>query len=69
MNRKDLRTSESKWRATKQPGNREWKKPKKGFKVLTALKIIGAVLLAIVLYDNLNQCKSVAGSDSIYCVD
>lgn len=70
--RKDLRTSESDWRATKQPTNRPLKAPKKTLKLTTVLKWIAVLLLLGGLYATSPAKKFVEcrGSEvPRYCVD
>lgn len=69
MNRKDIRTNEREWRQTNQPKGREWKQPKKGLRVVTILKVLAVVALLLLAADQLNQCKSMFGPNSKYCVD
>lgn len=71
MNRKDLRTSEQDWRATKQR-SKPYKAPKKSLKLKTVLgvilMVISLVLLLTTLHESQKKCESVL-DDSIYCVD
>ena len=72
MNRKDLRSAEQDWRATKQPTNRPMPQPKRGLRVVTFLKWLVICVLVLAagtyLYESQKQCESALG-DSIYCVD
>ena len=73
MTRKDLRTSESDWRATKQPTNRPMPTPKKSLNVLKTLKwtaiVLGALLFGSLLWESQKTCESINGSNSRACVD
>ena len=76
MNRKDLRSAEQDWRATKQPTNRPMPVPKRSLRLVTVLKrlLIGTIIFIVVLaagtylYQSQKQCESVS-SNSHYCVD
>lgn len=72
MNRKDLRSAEQDWRATKQPTNRPMPQPKRSLRVVTVLKWLAITILVLVagtyLYESQKHCESVLGN-SIYCVD
>lgn len=69
MNRKDLRTAEQEFRATKQPKFEVPAPPRKSIKVLTVLKCLAVGLLLILMWDSLNTCQSTFGADSKMCVD
>lgn len=70
--RKDLRTSESDWRATKQPTNRPLKAPKKTLKVTTVLKVVaialGFLVAFSILWEGQQACIKAHG-ESRLCVD
>ena len=51
MNRKDLRTAESDWRATKQPSNRPYVIKKQSIRVTTILKLLAVITILILLYE------------------
>ena len=72
MNRKDLRSAEQDWRATKQPTNRPMPQPKRSLRLVTVLKWLVICILVLAagtyLYESQKQCESVS-SNSHYCVD
>ena len=72
MNRKDLRSVEQDWRATKQPTNRPMPQPKRSLRLVTVLKWLVICILVLAagtyLYESQKHCESVLGN-SIYCVD
>ena len=69
MDRKDLRTSEQEWRATKQPKFEVPSAPRKGIKVVPVLMILAVVIALVVLADSQMKCESTLGANSKYCVD
>ena len=73
MTRKDLRSAEQDWRATKQPTNRPMPQPKRSLRVVTVLKWLAITILVLVagtyLYESQKVCESINGVNSHYCVD
>ena len=69
MNRKDLRSAEQDWRATKQPTNRPMPAPKKrGIKLVDVLIVIILIVGGLALYESQKTCEQTASNPSI-CVD
>ena len=73
MNRKDLRSAEQEWRATKQPTNRPMPVPKRSLRLVTVLKWLVICILVLAagtyLYESQKVCESINGVNSHYCVD